>query len=164
MFKNIINYFFDVKIAFYIFIVFIIVYLFLLEEEGAFKEKFLNFGPSPNTNFLSMRLDTWEKVILVYIVGFLSTFLTAYYNTVSYDFIHSYIWNPAYTKKIKMTKRMTQIIVAIEPILQWILSIINLFINLTMELQFIIPQFLGEVAIQVPYAFFKIDQKKFNKK
>jgi len=30
-----------------------------------------------------------------------------------------------------------------------------------MELQFIIPKLLGEIAVQVPYAFFKISQKKF---
>ena len=155
------DFFFNVKIAFYVFIIFIIIYLVLLTEEGAFKDKFLNFGPSNHTKFLGLTLDTWDKVIMVYIIGFMSTFLTAYYNTVSHNFIHGYIWNPAYTKKIQMSKTMTKIIVGVEPILQWILSIINFFINLTMELQFIIPKLLGEIAIQIPYAFYKISQKKF---
>ena len=76
------DFFFNVKIAFYVFIIFIIIYLVLLTEEGAFKDKFLNFGPSNHTKFLGLTLDTWDKVIMVYIIGFMSTFLTAYYNTV----------------------------------------------------------------------------------
>ena len=156
-----INFFFDVKVAFYVFTVFIVVYLVLMAEEGAFKNKFLNFGPSKDTKFLGMTLDTWDKVILVYIIGFMSTFLTAYYNTVSYDFIHSYIWNPAYTKKIQLSKKWAQLIVGVEPILQWILTVLNFFINLTMELQYIIPKLLGEIAIQIPYAFYKVGQKTF---
>ena len=79
----------------------------LLTEEGAFKHKFLNFGPSNHTKFLGLTLDTWDKVIMVYIVGFMSTFLTAYYNTVAHNFIHGFIWNPAYTKKIQMSKIYT---------------------------------------------------------
>ena len=62
------EFFFNVKIAFYVFIAFIIIYLVLLTEEGAFKHKFLNFGPSNHTKFLGLTLDTWDKVIMVYIV------------------------------------------------------------------------------------------------
>ena len=51
--------------------------------------------------------------------------------------------------------------VGVEPLLQWILTILNFFVNLTMELQFIIPKFLGEAAIQIPYAWYKVSQKKF---
>ena len=91
MFNNLIKYFFNIKVSFFIFIVFIIAYLIILDEEGAFKNKFLRFGPSEDTKFLNMKLDTWNKVILVYIIGLLSSFLTSYYNNISYDFIHSYI-------------------------------------------------------------------------
>ena len=48
-------FFFNVKIAFYVFIIFIIIYLVLLTEEGAFKDKFLNFGPSNHTKFLGLK-------------------------------------------------------------------------------------------------------------
>ena len=129
MLNNLIKYFFNIKTAFYIFIIFIILYLIVLDEEGAFKDKFLRFGPSEDTRFLNMKLNTWNKVILVYLIGFLSTFLTSYYNTVSYDFIHSYVWNPAYTKKINMSKNWTSIIVTLEPLLYWILNVLNFFID-----------------------------------
>ena len=71
--------FFEPKMAFVIFLVFIISYLVLLDEEGAFKKKFLNFGPSEDSVFLGMKLDTWQKVILVYLIGFVSSLLTSYY-------------------------------------------------------------------------------------
>jgi len=69
MFNFLKNYLFEPRIAFIIFIVFIIGYLVFLDEEGAFKD-FAKFGPDPSTKFLGMKVDTWKKVILIYIVGF----------------------------------------------------------------------------------------------
>ena len=158
---NIVKFFLNPKIAFIIFLTFIIIYLVLLDEEGAFQKKFLNFGPSKETKFLNMTLDTWPKVISVYLIGFFSTLLTQYYQTVSYDFIHSFIWNPAYNKPIKMSKKWTQLIVSTEQVLYWILSTLNFFVTLTMELQYIIPKFLGDIIINVPYQLYKVEQKKF---
>ena len=158
---NIVKFFLNPKIAFIIFLTFIIIYLVLLDEEGAFQKKFLNFGPSKETKFLNMTLDTWPKVISVYLIGFFSTLLTSYYNTVSYDFIHSFIWNPAYNKPIKISKKWTQLIVSTEQVLYWILSTLNFFVTLTMELQYIIPKFLGDIIVNVPYGLYKVEQKKF---
>ncbi len=158
---NIVKFFFNPKIAFIIFLTFIIIYLILLDEEGAFQKKFLNFGPSKETKFLNMTLDTWPKVISVYLIGFFSTLLTSYYSTVSFDFIHSFIWNPAYNKPIKISKKWTQLIVSIEPVLYWILTTLNFFVTLTMELQYIIPKFLGDTIVNVPYGLYKVGQKKF---
>jgi len=156
-----IDFFFNAKTAFIIFVIFIIIYLIVLDEEGAFQKKFLRFGPSEETEFLSMKLDTWNKVIIVYLIGFFSSLLTTYYNTVSYDFIHSFIWNPAYKEKIKISKWWTMLIVSVEPLLFWILQTLNFFVNLTMELQYILPKFLGNVLIDIPYGIYKVNQKKY---
>ena len=153
--------FFEPRMAFSIFVIFIVIYLVVLDEEGAFSKKFLNFGPSENTEFLTMKLNTWTKVIIVYLVGFFSSLLTSYYNNVSLDFIHSYIWNPAYTKKIEISKTWTSIIVSLEPLLYWILNILNFFVNLTFELQFLLPKFIGNVLIDIPYNLYKVGQNKF---
>ena len=152
--------FFEPRVAFTIFVIFILVYLIILEEEGAFTKKFLNFGPS-DTTYLTMKLDTWSKVIIVYCIGFFSSLLTSYYENVSYDFIHSYIWNPAYDKKIEVSKTWATIIVAIEPILNWILQTLNFFINLTFELQYILPKFIGTLIVTIPYGLYKVEQNKF---
>lgn len=161
--KKIFKLFIEPRLAFVIFILFILIYLIVLDEEGAFSKKFLHFGPSNDTKFLTMTLDTWEKVFIVYAIGFFSTFLTTYYNNVSNDFIHSYLWNPAYTKTIKISKTWTQLIVTLEPILYWVLSTLNFFINLTFELQFLIPKLLGGALIDVPYGLYKSSQKKYIK-
>jgi hypothetical protein len=87
MFNFLKNYLFEPRIAFVIFICFIIGYLVFLDEEGAFKD-FVKFGPDPSIKFLGMKVDTWKKVILIYIVGFFSALLQRYYGTVMYDFIH----------------------------------------------------------------------------
>jgi hypothetical protein len=154
------NYLFEPRIAFLIFVVFIIAYLIFLDEEGAFKN-FTKFGPDPTTKFLGMKIDTWKKVILVYIVGFVSALLQGYYSTVMFDFIHSKLWNPAYKETIGISKIWATTIVTMEPLLYWFLSIVQFFITLTMKLQFIIPQFLGQLVIDVPYALMKIGEKKF---
>ena len=155
--------FFEPRIAFTIFILFIIGYLVFLDEEGAFKGNFLKFGPDEDTKFLGMKMDTWTKVILVYIVGFLSSLLTTYYGTVMYDFIHSKIWNPAYKEKIGISKLWATIIVIIEPLLYWFLTIVQFFITLTVRLQFLIPQFIGTLIIDVPYSLMKVNEKKYIK-
>tara|TARA_Y100000590_G_scaffold163231_2_gene187142 strand:- start:1645 stop:2247 length:603 start_codon:yes stop_codon:yes gene_type:complete len=161
MFTKIRNILFEPRIALVIFCIFIIGYLIVLDYEGAFNKKFLNFGPSKDSKFLNMKLDTWTKVILVYIMGFALSILTSYYQTVMFDFIHSKIWNPAYTKTIGMSKSWATAILLMEPLLYWILSIIQFFVTLTMELQFLVPQFIGKAMVDIPYAFMKISENRF---
>lgn len=154
---------FEPRMAFMIFIIFIILYLVFLDEEGAFKKKFLKFGPDPETKFLNMKIDTWKKVILVYVVGFLSALLQNYYGTVMYDFIHSKLWNPAYKERIPISKTWAQVIVSVEPLLYWLLNIIEFFVSLTMQLQFLIPQFLGQCITGIPYGLMKVNEKSYTK-
>jgi hypothetical protein len=154
------NFFFEPRMAFFIFTTFIIIYLVFLDEEGAFKN-FTKFGPDPDQKFIGMKIDTWHKVILLYVVGFFSALLQSYYSTVMFDFIHSKLWNPAYKEKIKITKFWATIICLVEPLLYWLLGIVQFFITLTMKLQFIIPQFLGTLIVDVPYSLMKISEKKF---
>lgn len=161
MIKKIAHLLIEPRLAFIVFTIFVITYLIILDEEGAFKDKFLNFGPSEDTKFLNMKLNTWKKVIIVYIIGFLTALLKKYYTTISYDFIHSYLWNPSYTKKIKISKAWASVIVSVEPLLFWILDVLSFFVNFTMELQYIIPQFLGTLFVEVPYALYKVSQNKF---
>ena len=43
----------------------------------------------------------------------------------------------------------------------WILEIMSVFINFTFELQYILPKFLGNLIIQIPYGIYKVNQKTF---
>lgn len=178
LYKFYIKYLFKPKVAFYSFLIFIILYIVFLYKEKAFDKKFLRFGPGDKdwdkdkenpdydkkpTKYLNMEITKWSQVCLIYVVGFLSSFLTNYYQTVSNDFIHLKIFNPSYKENIELSKLWTKIIVGIEPILYWILRTLNFFINLTLELQYIIPKFLGSVVIMIPYGIFKVNQNKFIK-
>lgn len=152
------------KIALFIFIIFIIGYLVFLDLEGAFTEKFLHFGPGTNskntTSFLGIKLDSWQKVGIMYAVGFFSALLTTYYQTVMGQNLHSYVWNRAITK-VPFEKFWTYIIVLLEPFFYQILSIIGFFTNLTLQLQFLIPQFIGSYIADVPFTIHLLNQKTF---
>ena len=152
---------FEPRIALIIFVFFMIGYLIILDYEGTFQEKFLHFGPSEDTKFLNMKIDTWEKVIVMYILAFATSLLTSYYSTVMYDFIHSKIYNPAFTKKIDIPKNWVKAIVILDPILYWFLEIIQFFISLTLQLQFLVPQLIGTAIIDVAYGLFKVSKNKF---
>ena len=136
-------------------------YLVLLDKENTFKGQFLNYRPSKNTNFRNMTIDTWEKIYIVYFLAFFTALLTSYYNTVMYDFIHSKIYNPAFKDIINIPKNWVYAITTLEPILYWILNIIQFFIKLTMELQFLVPQLLGTAIIDIAYGVLKVSQNKF---
>jgi len=153
--------FFEPRIAFGLFIFFMVGYMFFLDEENAF-QNFFAFGPDPSIRFLGMSINTWNKVILVYAVGFISSLLQGYYQTVMYDFIHSKLWNPAYKERIPMSKRWAKTIVTVEPLLDWMLDIVQFFITMTMRFQFILPQLLGQIVVDIPYALMKIEEKKFS--
>ena len=155
------NIIFEPRVALIIFIVFMIGYLILLDEEGTFRDNFMHFGPSEDAKFLNMKIDTWEKVIIMYILAFATALLTSYYSTVMYDFIHSKIYNPAFKEKVGISKNWVKAIVILDPILYWILGIIQFFISLTMQLQFLIPQLLGTAIIDIAYGLFKVSQNKF---
>ena len=161
MLTRIRDFFFEPRVALVVFVVFIISYLILLDEEGTFADKFLNFGPSHHTKFLNMSVNTWEKAIIVYMLAFVTSLLTSYYGTVMYDFIHSKVFNPAFKDTIDVPKNWVLAIVSLDPILFWILGIIQFFINLTMELQFIVPQLIGTAIIDISYAYLKVSQNKF---
>lgn len=154
------EYFFNVKTAFIILVFATLGYLIALEEEGVFTKNFLHFGPTDIT-FMHIKVDTWLKVFTVYLIGFLSAFLIAYYNSVSYNFIHQYLWNPAYTERLDITKRWVRVIVFFEPIIYGILMVLSLFVNITLQLQFIIPGILGRISIDIPYNLYMVEQNKF---
>jgi len=54
-------------------------------------------------------------------------------------------------------------VVILEPLMYWTLGILDFFITFTMELQYIIPKFIGTSLIDIPYSIFKINQKKYKK-
>lgn len=165
-FKEIVDFFISPKVALFIFTIFIVLYLIFLDEEGAFNDKFLHFGPGTTEDntpvFLNIKVDTWAKTIMLYFVGFFSSLLTTYYRTVMGQNLHSYIWNRALKESIPFSKTWTYAIVIMEPFFYQILEIVQFFTNLTLQVQFIIPQFLGSYIADVPFAIRMLGDKRFD--
>ena len=77
-------------------------YIVFIGKEGGFTSQFLHFGPgtddSNTTTFIGIRLDTWQRVVLMYCVSFLSSVMNTYYLYAMTNNLHSYIWNRAVPK------------------------------------------------------------------
>lgn len=158
------NFFMAPKVVIILFTLFLVGYLIFIDLEGGFSEQFLHFGPGDSdentTKFLGITLDSWSKVIILYIVGFLASLMTSYYQSVMGNNIHSYIWNRA-VKDVPFSKTWTYIIVLLEPFFYQILTIIQFFTNLTLQLQFILPQFLGSFIAEMPFTLKRLGEKNF---
>jgi len=162
--SSVFDFFMNPKVALFIFTIFVIGYLVFLDMEGAFTEKFLHFGPGTTpentTTFLGIKLDSWQKVGLLYVVGFLSALLSTYYQSVVGQNLHMYIWNRA-VKEVPFSRFWTYFIILVEPFFYQILQVIGFFTNLTLQLQFIIPQFIGSYLADVPFTVKLLGEKTF---
>lgn len=154
--------FFDPSIAFIVFLIIAVGYLIFLDKEGVFQKKFLHFGPSPDTTFLHFTIDSWGKVIAVYIIGFISALSVSYYSNVTGSYITGVLLNPAYKDIIKRSEFWSKILVSVDPIITWIMSSFQIFITLTMQLQFMIPQFLGHILVAIPANLKTLSMKRFS--
>jgi hypothetical protein len=165
MLNALFDFFMSPKIALFIFIIFIIGYIIFIDVEGGFTEQFLHFGPGTTdkntTKFLGIKLDSWSKVAMLYVVGFFAAMLTTYYQTVMGQNIHSYIWNRA-IKSVPYSRTWTYAVVILEPLFYQILSIIQFFTNMTLQMQFILPQFLGSYLADVPFTLKLLGEKRFD--
>ncbi len=154
--------FFDPRFALIVFIIILIAYLVFLDKENAFQNKFLRFGPSPDTKFLNIKLDNWNKVISVYAIALLSALSTAYYTSVSSSYISGVLLNPAYKDKIAHSKFWSKLLVTIDPLMSWVMQLFQLFATLTLELQYMLPQLLGHLIILIPINLQSIEEKRFS--
>lgn len=156
---NIIRFFSNPKVVVILFVLFLVGYLVFIDEEGGFAGNFMTFGPS-QSRFMMMKLDTWPKVIILYVVSFFSAMMTTYYDNVMETNIHSYIWNPA-IKKVPFSRIWTYIIVFLEPIFMEILGLITLLASLTLQFQFILPELVGSMLAETPFVLRILGTKKF---
>lgn len=147
--------------ALIIFIAALFIYMIILDKEGAFQKKFLHFGPSSDTQFFNIKLESWRQVISVYIIAFLSALSLSYYQNFASFFVNNVLLNPAYKDPIHHSKHWSYILGIADPIINAIMAAINFFVTLTMEFQFIFFQLLGTVAVSIPSNLAEISKKKF---
>ena len=139
--------------------IYLTAYTIFIAKEGGFSSTFLHFGPG-DALFIGIKLDSWEKVILMYFVSFLSSVMNTYYMYAMTNNLHSYIWNRA-VPKVPFSKRWTYIVIIAVPFIMQVLAITQFFTNLTMQLQFIIPQFIGSMIIEIPFTIQRLREKEY---
>jgi hypothetical protein len=148
--------------SFFIISSFLTLYLAFLFYEHAFdKNHFLRFGPSKDVVFIGMTIDTWPKVYIIMLVSFFSSLLVEYHQTVMWDFIHSKVWNPAFKEKMPISKSSTMTLLAAEPFISFLLRILQFYVTMTMQLQFILPELVATALVAIPYSFMKANEKKY---
>ena len=145
----------------------VLVFVLILGMMGAFTKNFLHFGPSKDeetaAEFLGARIDTWPKVIQLYLLGFFSSIMHTYYGTVYNAWAMNYI-KDVKTKHVNIKKTIAYIMIFLDPLISNINNILELFLTLTLQLQFLIPQLLGDLvaSILVSHAYLK-KKKSFKK-
>lgn len=154
------------RTALCIMVSFLIGYFIYANFGGAFTGKFLRFGPDTTsepdktTNFMGIKLNNWKNVIIVYVVMFMVTVLQSYYGNVVGQNLHSFVWNRA-VKIVPYPKFWTYLIYLIDPFIGVCLKILNFYAIATFELQYIIPQFVGEYLTDTPFMIAWLRGKKF---
>jgi hypothetical protein len=141
----------------------VLIFVFILGFMGAFSKKFMHFGPStdPETaaEFLGAHIDTWPKVIALYILGFISSIMHSYYSTVFGAWMMNTVKDDK-TKTVNMNRKIAYTLISIDPIISNINSILELFLTLTLQLQFLIPQILGDILASIIVSRSFLSKKK----
>ena len=156
---GLVSFFMEPKVVLVVFTLFLVSYIIFLDEEGAFNNGFLQFGPGSGS-FLGIKIDTWTKVIALYAVGFFASLMTSYYQWIMANNIHSYVYNRA-IKHVPYSRFWIYMVNLLEPFFYQILQIVQFFKTLTMQLQFILPQFLGSLLADMPFTLQRLGEKTY---
>ncbi len=150
---------FGTVMAMNLFIAAMLIMLFFLDEEGAFK-KFTQFGPSKDIKFLDMKVNTWSKIAIVYVISFFSAFLTQFFRAnITSGFFSSQLANHAVTK-LDVTRNEAQYLIWSHPLSWWFLSIIGFMVTLSMQLQFMLFSLFGSMCAEIPFYLSVLSEKK----
>ena len=152
------------SVAVVIFMIFLILYFVFLDLEGGFGYTFLHFGPGTDrdntTSFMGIKLDSWRKVIILYVVSFFSALMTTYYHS-TYTHIVSNKVLSSTVDAIPYGKIETYAIMLLDPIIIESLAIIEFFTTLTLQFQFILPALVGRYCAQLPYIISILSNRTF---
>ena len=110
-----------------------------------------------------MKIDTWKKVILLYVLAFLTSIFNRYYNYVIEQKFHLEVWNPACEKPMNIPRLFAYFVMIFEPLLYFFAELFNFFLYYTMQLQFILPKLLSDICMQIPYMIYTVNLKNYIK-
>ena len=158
------EFFLSPKVALLIFLGFLIIYIVLLDTQGAFQTKLWHFGPGTTPEntayFMGIAMDTWPKVLVLYAISFITALVTSYYSSAIGENLHTYIWNVA-VPHVPYSKFWTYLIVILEPFLYQLLALLEIATYFTCQLQFFVPSFFGRMLASLPFDLARLATKTF---
>ena len=165
MFDKIYKYFFNPVVATNIILLILAFYIYILYQNKIFDESFFHFGPGTNKNntitFINTKVDTWNMVYLVWLIGFTTTALQKYFWTAVSDYVYLNIRNQN-VKTITNGKAEITYVIFFKIIISTTLSVLSFFTYLTGQLQFIIPSVITSFLIIAPLEICMLGKKKCN--
>ena len=163
---NYLSFLSDPFVATNIILVIISIYVYILTKNKILGGDFFHFGPGTtpeNTvKFINRKVDTWNMVWLVWIVGFTTTLLQKYYWTTISDYIYLKVRNDN-VKTVDCNKDKLIYVIFFKIIINTVLSVLAFFTYLTAQLQFIIPGVITSILIYLPLEIGKLKTKKYKK-
>lgn len=151
-------------IATNIILVILAIYIYILTKNKILGEHFFHFGPGTNKDntvkFINRKVDSWNMVWLVWIIGFTTTLLQKYYWTTISDYVYLKIRNDN-VKTITHEKTKLVYVIIFKVIISTILGILSFFTYLTAQLQFIIPGVITSILIYIPLEINKLKNKNY---
>ena len=165
-FTKMFEFFNNPKIALLIMLIFLFAFFLSQGLTTGFGNNFLTFGPTKDeqtgepTTFMGIQLDTWNNVGLVYVIIFISTVLQSYYGNAVGGNLHAYVLNPA-IDTVPYSKFWTYLVFMTDPLISIILYIIQFYATATFQIQYIIPQFIGNYITDLPFTLKWLNGKKF---
>lgn len=163
--KKLMQVLYDPRTALFVILLYIMsYYIFIVNETSESENSFFHFGPGTNeentTKFLGVKINTWKQVIILYIVSFLSAFLTTYFGSVTEDNLNMYVYNPA-VSDVPFGKVWTYIIMIISPIIWEIIGLLSLLTTFTLQIQYMIPAAIGGYIANLPLLLNRLGSKKY---
>jgi hypothetical protein len=109
-------------------------------------EMFLHFGPSPKTVFGGIRVDTWSKWGAVMTYATLSQIIESIVGNTIRPYIRNVIRDHKTPFDEKPRYSIGQLYVQIYTIYSWITSVFDVFLWVTLQIQYLVPAMLMDVV------------------
>lgn len=159
------NFFTNPLVALFLIILFCLSFFIYNGLTGHIDKKFIAFGPTLNedgegVDFLGMKLDTWNHVIIAYLLIFFTSIFNNYYSNIIDHNVLRKITNVDIIN-LPYNKLFTYTVTLLDPFIKILLYVISFFATATFQLQFIIPQFLGSYIVNLPFTLRILKQKTF---
>jgi len=121
-------------------------------------------GEAEYATFLGMKIDTWNKVILLMSISAFVALFDQYYSIVEWDTVRRFLnqnRNGENGKGIPTSKTFAQLLEITNSIGHNLVYIIKFFLTTTFEFQYIFPSMLVQFFLDSGYDLSKISKRKF---